>query len=48
MWEVVQRRVVRLIYISTIEQVVDVLTKPLSRIKFTYFYEKPGMVENSS
>jgi hypothetical protein len=35
--DMVQRGALKLQYISTDEQVVDVLTKPLSRIKFEYF-----------
>ena len=42
----VQQRVVQLRYTPTGEQVVDILTKALSNIKFTYFREKMGMVEN--
>jgi hypothetical protein len=33
----VQRGVVKLQYVGTDEQVADVLTKPLSRVKFEYF-----------
>jgi hypothetical protein len=33
------------IYIPTDEQTTDILTKPLSRIKFAYFREKMGIVE---
>jgi hypothetical protein len=33
------------IYIPTDEQTTDILTKPLSRIKFAYFREKIGIVE---
>ena len=35
--DMVQREVVKLRYVPTKEQVVDVLTKPLSRVKFEYF-----------
>jgi hypothetical protein len=35
--DMVQRGVVKLQYVSTNEQVADVLTKPLSRVKFEYF-----------
>jgi hypothetical protein len=41
----VQRREVVLRYISTDEQVADILTKPLSRIKFAYLRDKMGLVE---
>jgi hypothetical protein len=36
---------VNLQYISTDEQTTDILTKPLSRIKFAYFREKMGIME---
>jgi hypothetical protein len=42
--DMVQRGALKLQYISTNEQVVDVLTKPLSRIKFEYFRDKLGIV----
>ena len=35
--DMVQRGAVKLQYVPTEEQVADVLTKPLSRIKFEYF-----------
>jgi hypothetical protein len=35
--DMVQRGVVKLQYVGTDKQVVDVLTKPLSRLKFEYF-----------
>jgi hypothetical protein len=36
---------VKLQYISTYEEVADILTKPLSRIKFAYLRDKMGLVE---
>jgi hypothetical protein len=42
--DMVQRGVVKLQYVGTNEQVVDVLTKPLSRLKFEYFRDKLGVV----
>ena len=42
----VQRGAVQLKYIPTGEQVVDILTKALGKIKFTCFKEKMGMVKN--
>jgi hypothetical protein len=42
--DMVQRGALKLQYISTDEQVADVLTKLLSRIKFEYFRDKPGIV----
>ena len=35
--DMMQKGAIKLQYVSTDEQVVDVLTKPLSRIKFEYF-----------
>jgi hypothetical protein len=35
--DMVQRGVIKLQYVGTDEQVVDVLTKPLSHVKFEYF-----------
>jgi hypothetical protein len=46
--DVVQRGAVKLQYIRTDEQVADILTKPLSRLKFVYFRDKLGLVENVS
>jgi hypothetical protein len=42
--DMVQRRALRLQYVTTEEQVVDVLTKPLSRTKFEHFRDKLGVV----
>jgi hypothetical protein len=42
--DMVQRGALKLQYISTDEQVVDVLTKPLSRVKFEHFRDKLGIV----
>jgi hypothetical protein len=38
------RGAINLQYVSTDEQVVDVLTKPLSRVKFEHFRDKLGVV----
>eukprot|EP00253_Pinus_taeda_P008812 PITA_08812 len=43
--DMVQRREIRLEYVSTNEQTVDVLTKSLLRDKFVYFKDKLGLVE---
>ena len=40
----VQKRAIKLQYVSTDEQVVDVLTKPLYQVKFEYFHDKIGVV----
>jgi hypothetical protein len=42
--DIVQRGALKLRYISTDEQVVDVLTKPLSHINFEHFQDKLGIV----
>jgi hypothetical protein len=39
-----QRGALKLQYVSTDEQVADVLTKPLSRVKFEHFRDKLGIV----
>jgi hypothetical protein len=43
----VQKGEVNLQYISTDEQTTDILTKPLSRMKFVHFRDKLGLVEIS-
>ena len=40
----VEKGVVKLQYLATDEQVVDVLTKPLSKVTLEYFREKLGVV----
>ena len=42
--DMVQRGVIKLQYVSTNEQVANVLTKPLSRVKFEHFRDKLGIV----
>jgi len=42
--DMVQKRAVKLQYVGTDEKVADVLTKPLSRVKFEYFQDKLGVV----
>jgi hypothetical protein len=44
----VQKMVVLVQYLPTDEQVVDVLTKPLTNLKLEYFRDRLGMVENAS
>jgi hypothetical protein len=41
----VQEGEVNIEYIPADEQTTDILTKPLSKIKFAYFQEKMGIVE---
>ena len=43
----VQKGVVKLEYISTDEQVVDIITKALPRGKHVYFKDKMGVVRNT-
>ena len=43
--DMVQRGVVNIQYVPTEEQVVDVLTKPLSHVKFEHFRDKLGVVQ---
>ena len=43
--DMVQRGVVKLQYVVTDEQIDDVLTKPLARLKFEYFREKLGVLQ---
>ena len=43
----VQRGSMKLVYISTDEQVEDILTKSLSRSKHVFFTDKMGMVSNT-
>ena len=42
--DMVQKGAIKLQYVSTDEQVVGVLTKPLSRVKFEYFCDKLGVI----
>jgi hypothetical protein len=42
--DMLQRGAIKIQYVSTNEQVVDVLTKPLSRLKFEHFRDKLGVV----
>jgi hypothetical protein len=46
--DMVHRKTIHLWYLSTHEQVADVFTKPLARMKFEYFCERLGLVENAS
>ena len=43
-WYMVQKGVLKLKYVPIEEQVVDVLTKPRSHVKFEYFWENLGVV----
>ena len=41
----VQRGAVKLQYVVMDKQIVDVLTKPLAKVKFEYFKEKLGVLQ---
>ena len=41
--DMVQKGAMKLQYVATDEHIVDVLTKPLARVKFEYFREKLGV-----
>ena len=41
----VQRGAVKLQYVAMEEYIVDVLKKPLDRVKFKYFREKLGVLQ---
>ena len=43
----IQKGAINLQYVSIDEQVVDVLNKPLSRVKFEYFRDKLGVVRKN-
>ena len=43
--DMVQRGEVKLQYVAMDEQVADVLTKPLARVKFEYFRDKLGVLQ---
>ena len=43
--DIVQRGAVKLLYVATKEQIDDVLTKPLARLKFEYFRERLGVLQ---
>jgi len=44
----VQRKEVHMQYLPTHEHIANILTKPLSKMKFEYFHERLGLVENAS
>ena len=43
--DMVQRGVVKLQYVATNDQIADVLTKTLARVKFEYCREKFGVLQ---
>ena len=42
--DMVQRGVVKIQYVAIDEQIDDVLTMPLARVKFKYFRERLGVI----
>ena len=44
-WDILQKGVVKLKNVPTKEQVENVLTKPLTHVKFEYFRDKLGVVQ---
>jgi hypothetical protein len=44
--DMVHRGVVELWYISTDEQIADILTEPLSRVKYDYLRDKLVVMQN--
>ena len=46
--DMVKRGVVKLQYVETDEKIADVLAKPLERVKFEYFKEIPGVIQNET
>ena len=43
--DMVRKGAVKLQYVATEEQIDDVLTKPLARVKFEYFTDKLGVLQ---
>ena len=43
--DMVQKGAMKLQYVATYEQIANMLTKPLSRVKFVYFRDKLGVVQ---
>ena len=43
--DMVQRGLMKLQYVATEEQITNVLTKPLARVKFVYFRERLGVIQ---
>ena len=46
--DMVQRGAVKLQYMEINEKIVDVLTKPLERMKLEYFRERIGVIQNET
>ena len=43
--DMVQRGAVKFQYVATDEQIANVLTEPLARVKFEYFKERLGVIQ---
>jgi hypothetical protein len=46
--DIVQRKALHVQYLPTPEHIANIFTKPLARMKFQYFHERLGLVENAS
>jgi hypothetical protein len=46
--DMVHRKEVHMQYLPTHEKIANIFTKMLSKTKFEYFCERPGLVENAS
>ena len=46
--DMVQRGAVKLQYVAIDEQIDDIVTKPLARVKFEYFRERLGVIQNET
>jgi hypothetical protein len=46
--DMVQRKTIHVQYLPTHEEIADIFTKPLAKMKFVYFHERLGLEENAS
>jgi hypothetical protein len=46
--DIVQRKEIHVQYLPTHEKIADIFTKSFSKMKFEYFRERLGLVENAS
>ena len=46
--DMVQRGAIKLQCVARDEQIADLLTKPLARVKFEYFRERLGVIQNET
>jgi hypothetical protein len=47
-WDMVQKNILSIQYVLTVEHTTDILTKPLSLTKFVYFRDELSVAENAS